>query len=82
MITAAEMKKITPKTKAIITVAWDGILRYGRILALAKRHNLMVVDDCARSVLSSCKGKLVGTLADISVFSFESKTPKPAGKVE
>ena len=81
LITADEIeKKITSKTKAIITVAWDGIsCDMDSIMALAKKHNLMVVDDCARSVLSTYKGELVGTLADISVFSFESKKHLSAG---
>jgi len=81
LITTKEIeKKITTKTKAIITVAWDGIsCDMDPIMALAKKHNLKVVDDCARSVLSTYKGKLVGTTADISVFSFESKKHLSAG---
>jgi perosamine synthetase len=81
LITAEEIqKKITPKTKAIITVAWDGVsCDMDSIMSLAKKNNLKVVDDCARSVLSTYKGKLVGTIADISVFSFESKKHLSAG---
>ena len=81
LITAEEIeKKITPKTKAIITVAWDGIsCDMDQIMALAKKNNLKVIDDCARSILSTYKGRLVGTIADISVFSFESKKHLSAG---
>jgi perosamine synthetase len=81
LITAEEIeKKITSKTKAIITVAWDGIsCDMDPIMALAKKNNIMVVDDCARSMLSTYKGRLVGTTADISVFSFESKKHLSAG---
>jgi perosamine synthetase len=81
LITVDEIeKKITPRTKAIVTVAWDGVsCDMDPIMALAKKHNLLVVDDCARTLLSTYKGKLVGTLADISVFSFESKKHLSAG---
>ena len=81
LITVEEIeKKITPKTKAIITVAWDGIsCDMDPIMALAKKKNLKVIDDCARSMLSTYKNRLVGTIADISVFSFESKKHLSAG---
>ena len=81
LITVDEIeKKITEKTKAIITVAWDGIsCDMDPIMALARQHKLMVVDDCARTVLSTYKGRLAGTIADISVFSFESKKHLSAG---
>ncbi len=81
LVTAEEIeKKITPKTKAIITVAWDGIsCDMDPIMALAKKNNLKVIDDCARSILSTYNNRLVGTIADISVFSFESKKHLSAG---
>lgn len=81
LVTAEEIeKKITPKTKAIVTVAWDGIsCDMDSIMSLARKHKLKVVDDCARTVLSTYKGKLAGTIADISVFSFESKKHLSAG---
>jgi len=81
LITVEEIeKKITPKTKAIITVAWDGIsCDMDPIMDLAKKNNLKVIDDCARSIISKYKDRLVGTIADISVFSFESKKHLSAG---
>ena len=81
LITPEEIeKKITLKTKAIITVAWDGIsCDMDAIMGIAKKHNLKVVDDCARTVLSTYKGRLAGTIADVSVFSFESKKHLSAG---
>lgn len=81
LITAEEIeKKITSKTRAIITVSWDGIsCDMDSIMSLAKKHNLKVVDDSARTMLSTYKGRLAGTIADISVFSFESKKHLSAG---
>ena len=67
-------RKYTNKTKAILTVAWEGVsCDMDAIIKFAKEKNIFVVDDCARAVLSTYKGKTVGTIADISVFSFESK---------
>jgi dTDP-4-amino-4,6-dideoxygalactose transaminase len=62
---------ITPRTKAIIPVHL-----YGRpaemdiLLALARRHNLFVIEDCAQAHGARYKGKRVGTLGDAAAFSF------------
>lgn len=73
-------KKITKRTKAIITVSWEGLsCDMDPIMSLAKKHNIKVIDDSARTVLGKYKNKLAGTIADISVFSFESKKHITAG---
>ena len=67
-------KKITSKTKAIITVSWEGLsCDMDPIMKLAKKHKIKVIDDSARTVLGKYKNRIAGTIADISVFSFESK---------
>ena len=67
-------RKITPKTKAIITVSWEGLsCDMDPIMQLAHSHGIKVVDDSARTVLGSYKGQISGTIADLTVFSFESK---------
>lgn len=64
---------ITSKTKAIITVALYGLAPdYDRILDIAKRHNIPIIEDNAQAVLSYYKGRLLGTIGDISSFSFEN----------
>ncbi len=64
---------ITPKTKAIIAVALYGLSPdYDRILEIANRHNIPVIEDNAQAVLSSYKGKMLGTIGDIASFSFEN----------
>lgn len=64
---------ITPKTKAIIAVALYGLSPdYDKILAIAKKHNIAVIEDNAQAVLSSYKGKVLGTIGDIASFSFEN----------
>jgi len=64
---------ITPKTKAIIAVALYGLSPdYDRILEIANRHHIPVIEDNAQAVLSYYKGKLLGTIGDIASFSFEN----------
>ena len=73
-------KNITNKTKAIITVAWEGLsCDMEPIMDLAKKHNIIVIDDSARNILGRYKGNYTGTLADINVFSFEAKKHMTAG---
>lgn len=64
---------ITPKTKAIIAVALYGLSPdYDRILAIAKKHSIPVIEDNAQAILSYYKGKILGTIGDIASFSFEN----------
>ena len=65
-------KSITDKTKAIIVVSLYGLpVDIDPIMELARKHNLVVIDDSAETVLSDYKGKISGTCADIGVYSFE-----------
>ena len=65
-------KLITGKTKAIVPVALYGLpADMEAIMAIAKKRNVGVVEDNAECFLGSIKGKLAGTFADISIFSFE-----------
>ncbi len=62
---------ITEKTKVIIPVHFSGIpCDMDKINAIAKKHNLVVIEDAAHSFPSKYKGKSVGTLSDITCFSF------------
>lgn len=66
-------KKITSKTKAIVVVAIYGLsCDLDPIMAIAKKHNIPVIEDNAQAFLSYYKGKLLGTIGDISSFSFEN----------
>lgn len=66
-------RKITDKTKAIITVAlYGGSPDYDQIIEIAHRHNIPVIEDNAEAVLSYYHGKMLGTIGDISCFSFEN----------
>lgn len=82
VITAEAIEKcITPKTKAIITVALFGLSPdMDPIMALAKKHNLVVIEDNAQCFLSEYKGRKVGTLGDMSSYSFQSSKHLSSGE--
>ena len=62
---------ITDKTKAICAVHYAGVsCEMDTIMAIAKKHNLLVVEDAAQGVMSTYKGKALGTIGDFGCFSF------------
>ena len=62
---------ITPKTKAIVPVHYAGVAcDMDKILAIAKKHNLFVVEDAAQAIDSYYKGKPLGGIGDLGAFSF------------
>lgn len=64
-------EKITNKTKAIMAVHLYGLpCEMDKILSIANKYKLFVVEDCAEAFGSLYKGKHVGTFGDISTFSF------------
>ncbi len=66
-------KKITKKTKAIIVVHFAGLCcEMEKILKIAKKYSLKLIEDCAHSVESKYKNKTSGTFGDTGCFSFYS----------
>lgn len=64
------IKKITPKTKAVIVQHTFGIpAQIEKIRKICKRHNLLLIEDCAHALGATVEGKLVGTFGDVSFFS-------------
>lgn len=62
---------ITDKTKAIVPVHYAGVsCDMDKIMQIAKRHNLIVIEDAAQGVSSTYKGQKLGTIGDIGCFSF------------
>ena len=62
---------ITNKTKVIIAMHYAGVAcEMDTIMDIAKRHNLMVVEDAAQAVMSTYKGKALGTIGDFGCYSF------------
>jgi 8-amino-3,8-dideoxy-alpha-D-manno-octulosonate transaminase len=72
---------ITPHTRAILAVHLQGNpCRMDRILAIARKHKLRVIEDCAQSVGASFEGKPVGSLADIGIYSLQLNKTITAGE--
>lgn len=62
---------ITSKTKAIITVDFAGHpCDYDEILKIAKKHNLLVIEDACHALGAEYKNKKIGSLADMTILSF------------
>lgn len=62
---------ITKKTKAIVPVHYAGVAcEMDAIMDIARRHNLMVIEDAAQAVMSTYKGKALGTIGDYGCYSF------------
>ncbi len=73
---------ITDKTKAIVPVHYAGVAcEMDTIMDIATRHNLFVVEDAAQGMMSSYKGKALGTIGHFGTFSFhETKNYTSAGE--
>ena len=69
-------KRITKYTKAIMPVHMMGQpCNMDRIMEIAKKHNLKVIEDCCQAHLAVYRGKKLGTIGDLGCFSFQtSKT--------
>jgi len=62
---------ITEKTRAIVPVHYAGVAcEMDTIMDIAKRHNLIVIEDAAQGIMASYKGKALGTIGDFGCFSF------------
>ena len=63
---------ITPRTRAIIPVHMCGLpCDIDKLYALAKKHNLRVVEDAAQAIGSTWQGKRIGSFGDFASFSFQ-----------
>lgn len=62
---------ITEKTKAIIVVHYAGVAcEMSAITAIAEKHHLKVIEDAAQGVMSTYRGKYLGTIGDFGCYSF------------
>ena len=67
-------RKITPRTKAIMPVHLCGYpAKMDELLAVARAHDLVVIEDCSHAHGALYHGRKVGTLGDIGVFSLQQK---------
>jgi dTDP-4-amino-4,6-dideoxygalactose transaminase len=62
---------ITPRTKAIVAVNLHGLaLNFDRLMAVARKHGLKVIEDCCQAHGAQFNGRNVGTFGDAAAFSF------------
>jgi len=73
--------KITPRTRAIMPVHLFGLMcDMDKIIALAKKHNLYIIEDAAEAHGAEYKGKKAGSFSDIASFSFFANKNVTAGE--
>ena len=66
-------ERITDRTRAIIVTHMGGLpAEMDRIVPIARKHRLLLVEDCAHAFLAKYKGKHAGTWGDVGSFSFQS----------
>ena len=64
-------RAITEKTRVIVAVHYAGVAcEMDTIMDIARRHNLLVVEDAAQGVMSTYKGRALGTIGDFGCYSF------------
>ena len=74
-------KAITPKTKAIVPVhLYGSFANMDEIMAIAKKHNLFVIEDCAHKHGGEWNGKKAGSIGDVGSFSFQLSKHLTAGE--
>lgn len=72
MDVADVMKRITPKTKAIMPVHYCGqACDMDALMEIGKKHNIFIIEDAAHAFGSSYKGKKIGSFGDATCFSFD-----------
>ncbi|WP_198157266.1 DegT/DnrJ/EryC1/StrS family aminotransferase [Candidatus Nucleicultrix amoebiphila] len=72
---------LTSKTKAIMPVHFSGLpVDLDPLYALAKKHNLRVIEDAAHAIGAEYKGKKIGSFGDIQIFSFYANKTMTTGE--
>ena len=74
-------EKITDKTKAIMPMHYAGhSVDMDRIMEIAQKHNVFIVEDAAHAVGSEYKGKKIGSIGDVTCFSFYATKTMTTGE--
>ncbi len=75
------IKKITPRTKAIVVVHFGGVsANMDEIMGIAQKYNLKVIEDAAHSFGAKWRDQFTGTIGDIGCFSFQQAKNVIAGE--
>ena len=74
-------RRITPQTKVILAAHLQGNpCDMDRVLPIARKHGIRVLEDCAQSVGASYKGRPVGSMGDIAIYSLQLNKTITAGE--
>ena len=74
-------RKITPRSRAVIPVHMFGFpADMDAVMAIARKHGLFVVEDCAQAHMTAYKGRICGTIGDAGCFSFQQTKHVTAGE--
>jgi len=74
-------ERITERTRAILPVHILGLpANMDRIMAIAKKHNLVVIEDACQGWMAEWRGKKVGTIGNLGCFSFQNSKHLPIGE--
>ena len=74
-------RRITPRTKAlVVTHMWGQPCDMPAIVDIARRHDLILIEDCSHAHGAICNGQKVGTFGDVAVFSLQGKKLVAAGQ--
>lgn len=74
-------KRVTNNTRAIMPVHIMGVpANMERIMAIAKKHNLKVIEDSCQAHFSRYQGKAIGMIGDLGCFSFQASKPIACGE--
>ncbi|MGB2864737.1 MAG: DegT/DnrJ/EryC1/StrS family aminotransferase [Sedimentisphaerales bacterium] len=74
-------ERITERTRAIMPVHILGLpANMDKIMAIAKKHNLVVIEDACQAWLAEWRGKKLGTIGDLGCFSFQNSKHLPIGE--
>jgi len=74
-------ERITERTRAIMPVHILGLpANMDRIMAIAKKHNLVVIEDACQAWMAEWRGRKLGTIGDLGCFSFQNSKHLPIGE--
>ncbi|MCK1393537.1 dTDP-4-amino-4,6-dideoxygalactose transaminase [Bradyrhizobium sp. 1] len=72
---------ITGRTRAIVSVHYAGVAcEMDAIVAIARRHDLSIVEDAAQGVMAAYKGRALGSIGDLGTFSFHDTKNVTSGE--